>query len=107
MDLKIYYQKIREVEEQIKDEFPILASRETPDGGKAGVFTEVVKRLAAKLLVDGLAELAHAKDAEAFRIAKAEAKKNADDQAAASKIQMTLISPGDLDRLKGATNAKK
>ncbi len=41
MDLKIYYQKIRERKREIDEPFPVVMSRETQDGGKAGVSTEV------------------------------------------------------------------
>ena len=34
MDLKLYFQKIRETEAKITDPFPILVSKETEDGGK-------------------------------------------------------------------------
>ena len=37
MDLKLYYQKIRELERGFKAAFPVVVSRETPDGGVAGV----------------------------------------------------------------------
>ena len=43
MDLKVYYQKIREWETKIVEEFPVVISKETGDGGKAGTLTEVPK----------------------------------------------------------------
>ena len=58
MDLKIYYQKIREVEARIEEQFPIVISKETADGGHAGTATEVPRRLAAKMIVEGLARIA-------------------------------------------------
>ena len=56
MDLRIYYQKIREIESKIETEFPVVKSRETADGGKGGTLTEVSRNTAAKLIVDGVAE---------------------------------------------------
>ena len=38
----------------------VVISLETPDGGKAGVPTEVSRRNAARLIVEGWAELANA-----------------------------------------------
>ena len=38
MQLKTYYKDIRETEESIAEEFPVVISLSTPDGGKAGVF---------------------------------------------------------------------
>src|ERR1035441_7124302 len=53
MDLQVYYQKIRETEAKMADEFPLVVSMETADGGKSGTTTEVPRRLAAKMLVEG------------------------------------------------------
>ena len=58
MDSKIYYQKVREQEAKIPSDFAVVISRDTADGGKAGTKTEVPRRVAAKLVVEGLADLA-------------------------------------------------
>ncbi len=58
MDLKSYYQKLREMEAALPSDYVVVVSRETPDGGRAGTLTEVPRRLAAKLILDGTAELA-------------------------------------------------
>src|ERR1043166_7666623 len=50
MDLRHYYRKIREMESNITDEYPLVVSFETGDGGKSGICTEVPRRLAAKRL---------------------------------------------------------
>jgi hypothetical protein len=62
MDLRGYYQKIREVEATIADAYAVIVSLETPDGGKAGTQTEVPRSLAAKMIVSGMAKLAKAAD---------------------------------------------
>ena len=67
MDLQVYYQKIREMETKITDEFPLMVSVETSDGGKGGTKTEVPRRLAAKLLVEGQARLASKDELKAYR----------------------------------------
>ena len=103
MDLQLYYQKIREFAETIEDAFPVVISIETADGGKGGIFTEVAKRLAAKLVVEGVARIAKYEEAEAFRREQAEAKRLADQAAAAAKVQLTVLSTNDLNRLKGIT----
>jgi hypothetical protein len=106
MDPQVYYAKIREKASTIKEEFPVVVSRETPDGGKAGILTEVPSRLAAKMVVDGTATMASTADAEAFRERKAEAKRVADQEAAAAKVQVTVVSVDDLNRLKGNAKSK-
>src|SRR5437868_5150282 len=101
MDLRMYYQKIREWETKIVDEFPIVASKETGDGGKAGTMTEVPKALAAKLIVDGMAELATDAELENFRTAVAEAQRLAESRlATTAAMQLTLVPKQELDSLR-------
>ena len=59
MDLKLYYQKIRDLERDLKADYAVVVSLETPDGGKAGVRTEVPARTAAKMIVEGRARPRH------------------------------------------------
>jgi len=58
MDLRVYYQKIRDIESKIPGQYAVVVSLPTPDGGKAGTITEVSRRVAAKMVVDGTAKLA-------------------------------------------------
>ncbi len=55
MDLQVYYQKIRDMETKIADEFPVVVSMATQTEARAGRKTEVPRRLAAKMLVEGMA----------------------------------------------------
>lgn len=57
MDLRVFYQRIREVEAEISEPFVRMVSKTTPDGGKAGVKTDVSRRVAARLIAEGKAEL--------------------------------------------------
>jgi hypothetical protein len=104
MDLKGYYQKIRDIEARIAEEFPLVLSCETPDGGKEGIKTEVPKRLAAKLIADGLARLASAEEKALFNAAQAEAIRLAEQLAAAAKLQVTVLASSELERLKKAAS---
>ena len=67
MDLKNYFQKIREIESKIAGLFTVIVSAETPDGGKAGTPTEVSRALAARLIVQGIARLATPEETQAFQ----------------------------------------
>ena len=67
MDMRTFFQKIKQVETAIPDEFVIVVSLETPDGGKPGVMTEVVRSRAARLVVEGRARLASVEEACEFR----------------------------------------
>ena len=69
MDVRAYYQKIRKVEAELAERFVVVVSRETPDGGKPGVLTEVSRGLAAKLIVEDQAALASPEEAAEFRAA--------------------------------------
>lgn len=66
MDLKNYYQKIKETEAKIADPFTVIISADTPDGGKAGRPAEVSRHLAAKMVVEGVARLATPEEVQAF-----------------------------------------
>ena len=67
MDLRAYYQKIRRIEAGIPEEGVVVVSRETPDGGRAGVLVDVPRAVAARLIADEKADLAPAEDAAGFR----------------------------------------
>jgi hypothetical protein len=67
MDVRAYYQKIRKIEGDIPEPYVVVVSRETPDGGKPGVKTDVPRSLAAKLIVEDQAALASPEEAAQFR----------------------------------------
>jgi prolyl-tRNA synthetase len=102
MDLRLYYQKIRDMESKITEAFPVVVSNETADGGKPGALTEVTPGIAARMVVEGSAHLATAAEAKAFRAVQAEAKRVADQAAAAAKVQFTVVSTSELYKLKNS-----
>ena len=67
MDLRIFYQKMRKLEQEIVGAHVIVVSLETPDGGKPGVKTEVTRANAALLIVEGRARLADKAEAAEYR----------------------------------------
>ena len=91
MNLKAYYQKIREVEHTLPEPFAVLASHATADGGREGVLMEVPSPIAAKMITDGRAHLVSADEARDFRQKTQEAKRAVDDEALANKMQVTLV----------------
>jgi hypothetical protein len=106
MNLKMYYDKIREWEARIGEEFVVLASLETPDGGRIGVKTEAGKRTAARMIVEGRARLATPAEAEEFRQEQAAAKAESERAAAAARVQVAVVSGPELEKLKGGSKAK-
>jgi hypothetical protein len=91
MDLRAYYRKLREVESQLPDKFVVIVSMDTPDGGKPGVMTEVSRLTAAKHVVENRARVATPEEADAFRSFHVEAKRLAEQELAASKMQFVVV----------------
>ena len=102
MDLKIFYQKARQLEATITEPFVVIVSTETPDGGRSGVLTEVSRPIAARLVTEGKAQLAGEEVAKEFRARNAEAKQKAEEAARASRLQLTVVSDAEWRALKGA-----
>jgi hypothetical protein len=67
MDLKYFFQRLREVSSEIESEFVVIISLETPDGGKPGVFTEVSRINGARAVVEARARIATNEEEAEFR----------------------------------------
>ena len=108
MDLKAYYRKIRDVEASIGDEYPIIKSLATEEGGEGGHLTEVACAVAARMITDGLAELATPKEARDLRARVVKARKDEQERREAERIQFTILSEADLRLLQrsGKTSRK-
>jgi len=106
MELKVYYQKLRQVEGGIPEPYVVVSSLGTPDGGRPGVLTEVPRALAAKLIVEGGARLATGEESQEFREQVAEAKRLAEQAAAAGRIQVTVVSDRQEDGKKQKAKSK-
>jgi hypothetical protein len=98
MDVKQYYKKLHELEATVKTADVIVVSNETPDGGTAGVMTEVPRRNACQLVLEGRARMANDAEAEAYRECEAAKRKEFVREQAASRIQYQLV-PADVSRL--------
>jgi hypothetical protein len=99
MDVKTYYQRIRATEATIATPYAVVSSLPTDDGGKKGVLVEVPRYLAAKMIVEGSAQLAPEAEATAFLQAQEAAYKAANDAAAAAKLEVTMVPSDELKRL--------
>jgi hypothetical protein len=100
MDIRQYFRKLRAAESTITEEFPMVISLETADGGKAGVASEVSRLTAAKMIIEGRAVLADEKEAAEFRarqIAEKEACENAD---MARRVQIAIVDQTALAHMK-------
>ena len=107
MDLRVYFQKIKQLEATIEGAFAVIVSEETPDGGIPGVLTEVYKASAAQLLVEGKARLATTEEAAAFHQSKVQAKEESDRAALAGRVQLSLVSDSELKAIKSVLKGAK
>jgi hypothetical protein len=98
MDLKAYYRQLREVEEKLPEPC-VIVSMATADGGKAGVKTEAPRKVAARLIVSRTARAATPAETRAFQEKSEEARLAAEQMAAASRMQVTVIPTRELRNL--------
>lgn len=105
MDIKAFFKKVRQVEANLPGVHVVVISQDTPDGGRGGVPSEVSRAVAAKMIVEGSVRLATPEEANGYRQMIADAKKAIDQQAAANRLQLKVVSDADLRALQA--NAKK
>lgn len=91
MDLRVYFQKLRKIESEIPGAHVLVVSLETPDGGKAGVKTEVPRYNAAKLIVDGRARLATAEEIAEFTDRQLASAKEREQQELAETMNFKIV----------------
>jgi len=104
VDLKQYFRKMREIEGTIIEPFVFIVSLETPDGGKAGMVTEVSRFSAAKMIIEGRAVLASESQKEAY-LAQQETARNAAEKAQlAKRVQVAILADPEFG---SSTPAKK
>lgn len=91
MDLRSYYKKVREAEASLNGDYFVVVSLDTPEGGKAGVRTEVTKPIAARLIAETRARLATDEEAKTFHEAHRVAKAAHEQEQAAKRVQVMVI----------------
>lgn len=107
MDLRLFYQKLRKIEQEITDPHVMVVSQETPDGGRAGQKIEVSRSIAARSVLEGRARLASAEEAAEYRAEIAQAKQEAEQRAESQRIQVNVVSEADLRAIKSASRPEK
>jgi len=95
MDVKQYFRKLREIETALADEYPIIVSLETSDGGRAGMISEVSRFNAAKMIVENCAVLATEEQKEQFRDRQAAEKRAAEKAELSKRLQVAIIADPD------------
>ena len=101
MDLRQYFRKVEQLEAAMSDPYQIVISLDTPDGGKAGMLSEVSRANAAKLIAEGRAALATEAEKEQFSKRQKQARDAAQQAEMARRVQVTVVSEADLVRLQG------
>ena len=100
MDLRSYYQKIRDAEEMLTGESVVVVSLPTSEGGKPGVLTEAPRKVAAKLIAEGRAREASEEETQEFHANALEAKDRYDAEEAARRMHVMVIPSHDLRKPK-------
>lgn len=107
MDLRAYYEKIREAEKGMISDFVIAVSNETGDGGRAGVMTEVTRGIAARMIVEGRARAASSEEAAEFKLQVNREREAAEVLAQAGRLQFAVVSAADSRGTKAAPKPAK
>ena len=107
MDLRDYYKRLRELEATLPNRDVLVVSNKTPDGGREGIRTEVSREVAAKLITEARARLATRDEEADFRNSLMESRRQAEQLAAAEKIQLTVMSEGDMRALRSSVKVTK
>jgi len=92
MDLHIYFKKIKEIQATIKEEYPLIVSAKTEDGGKAGTVMEVSKLEAAKAIAENRAVLADAQQKKDYFEQVARRKQSVEKAELSRRLQIAIIS---------------
>ena len=95
MDIRMYFQKIREMEDSIEAPYVVVISLDTGDGGRAGVPTEVTRQAAARLVVEGRVRLATPEETHDYYSGVTAAQERAD-HASLTRLRLALLADDDL-----------
>ena len=102
MNLREYYNEIRAQEAAIPEEFVLVISEPTPNGGKAGIVTEVARKMAAKMVVEKLARLATDEESTRFRSEDRERQRQKEESEHQERLRMTMLADKELQAVKKA-----
>jgi len=107
MDLKIFYQKVRDAETQIADDPTVVVSFETSDGGKADVLSEVPRPVAARMIVEAKARRASEQESAEYRQQMEGARRRVEEEASVRRVQVTVISESELRSIRAKDSSKE
>ena len=106
MDMRLFYQKIKEVEDSIHTPEVVTVSNDTPDGGKAGIKNEVKRSVAARMVAEGHARIASAEEIQQFRKETAEGYQRAQEAISSARVQLAVLSDAEMKAIKSVLKGK-
>ncbi|HYO84411.1 MAG TPA: hypothetical protein VES20_23615 [Bryobacteraceae bacterium] len=106
MDIRAYFEKLHKTEQMLNGDEVVIVSEATPDGGKAGMISEVRRETAAKMIVEHRARLASEDEVADFRQATERAIALAEQARIAQKVQVAVVSEHDLRNLRAGKPTK-
>jgi hypothetical protein len=108
MDLRQYFHKVKTLEASLPEDDQLVVSFENADGASEGRITEVSRRIAAKMIVEGRAVLATEEQKQQFMQKYVAARKAIEATEAARRVQVAIISDPDLiSQLAGRKNSQQ
>ena len=102
MNLKDYYREIDATLATIESNFVLVVSLPTPNGGRAGVVSEVSRATAAKMIVEKSARLMTPEEVSELQAKQAEAQRQKDLSELQERVRMTRLAEEELVALKKA-----
>ncbi len=94
MKLHEYYDKLKQKEAEISGKDIYVTSLATGDGGKAGVVTQVPKRVGCQLIVEGKARLASEDEVLEYLEEQEQRRAEIESQVCAQRLQVQVVSGG-------------
>ena len=100
MNMRQFYQKIKEVEGSILTAELVIVSNDTPDGGKAGVKSEVKRSVASRMIAEGHARIATEEETQTFRRETEEGFQRGQEAIHSAKVQLAVLSDAEMKAIK-------
>jgi hypothetical protein len=107
VDLRAFFQNVRQQEKQIPGSHAVVVSTETPDGGRPGRTTEVAKDVAARMIVEGKARLATPEECAQHQAGVAQGVDAVRRREEMGRAHVRLLSDSDIEMLRSALKPGK
>lgn len=106
MDIRLYFETLAQVKATLPEGTVVIVSEATPEGGKAGVVSEVNRDTAAQLIAERKARKADAGEEKEFHLATERARASAEERRLSERVHVTLVPESDYRAMKGSRPSK-